>query len=257
MLANLLAFDTSTESMAITLQSPHGVDFWNGAGGAQASAVLLPRVQAMLRAHALQVADLDAIAFGAGPGAFTGLRTACSVAQGLAFGAGRPVLPVDSLLIVAEDVRADRVGDHAANQAANHAANHAADAPLDVGVAMDARMGELYAARYRWHGGRWQTVCAPMLCDPATLADQWRGSMPEVVAGSGVHLLPALDGGRSLALRAHTTDRARALLGLARQQHADGAAVDARQALPLYLRNNVALTTQERADKRRAAEASA
>jgi tRNA threonylcarbamoyladenosine biosynthesis protein TsaB len=249
MLANLLAFDTSTESMAITLQSPHGVDFWNGAGGAQASAVLLPRVQAMLRAHALQVADLDAIAFGAGPGAFTGLRTACSVAQGLAFGAGRPVLPIDSLLIVAEDVRADHVADHAAD--------HAADAPLDVGVAMDARMGELYAARYRWHDGRWQTVCAPMLCGPAMLAGRWRGSMPEVVAGSGVHLLPALDGGRSLALRAHTTDRARALLGLARQQHADGAAVDARQALPLYLRNNVALTTQERADKRRAAEASA
>lgn len=241
MLATLLAFDTSTESMALALQSPRGADGWNGAGGAQASATLLPRVQALLRAHALQVADLDAIAFGAGPGAFTGLRTACSVAQGLAFGAGRSVLAVDSLLIVAEDARLA----------------HGADASLDVGVAMDARMGELYAARYRWHGGRWQTVCAPMLCDPATLAGQWQDSVPEVVAGSGLHLLPAVFGRRTPAFRPHTTDRARALLGLARQQHADGAAVDARQALPIYLRNNVALTTQERADKRRAAEASA
>jgi tRNA threonylcarbamoyladenosine biosynthesis protein TsaB len=241
MLATLLAFDTSTESMALALQSPHGTDGWNGAGGAQASATLLPRVQALLRAHALQVADLDAIAFGAGPGAFTGLRTACSVAQGLAFGAGLPVVPVDSLLIVAEDARLAR----------------STDAPLDVGVVMDARMGELYAARYRWRGGRWHTVCAPTLCDPATLTGRWQGSMPEVVAGSGLHLLPAASGGRAPECHPHTSDRALALLGLARQQHADGAAVDARQALPVYLRNNVALTTQERADKRRAAEASA
>lgn len=241
MAATLLAFDTSTESMALALQSRHGPDGWNGAGGAQASATLLPRVLALLRAHALQVADLDAIAFGAGPGAFTGLRTACSVAQGLAFGAGRPVVPVDSLLIVAEDARLAR----------------GADASLDVGVAMDARMGELYAARYRWRDGRWHTVSAPMLCEPAALADQWCHGAPEVVAGSGLHLLPAAFGGRAPECRPHTTDRARALLGLARQQHADGAAVDARHALPVYLRNNVALTTQERADKRRAAEASA
>ena len=79
--------------------------------------------------------DLDAIAFGAGPGAFTGLRTACSVAQGLAFGATLPVLAVDSLMVVAE------------------AAREAADAgdgsgPFDVHVAMDARMDEIYAAAY-------------------------------------------------------------------------------------------------------------
>jgi tRNA threonylcarbamoyladenosine biosynthesis protein TsaB len=238
MMATLLAFDTSTESMALALQSPSGVSVWNGEGGARASATLLPQVCALLSEHALGVAGLDAIAFGAGPGAFTGLRTACAVAQGLAFGADRPVLPIDSLLIVAEDARSQQ----------------GADTTLEVGVAMDARMGELYAARYRWSGGRWQVVCAPMLCDPDALAGEWRGHMPAIVAGTGLPLLPASVRDAAMATFAQTADRARALLSLAQQRHEDGAAVDAALALPLYLRDKVALTTRERADQRRAFE---
>jgi len=239
MMATLLAFDTSTESMALALQSPRGVSVWNGEGGALASATLLPRVRALLLEHALRVADLDAIAFGMGPGAFTGLRTACSVAQGLAFGTGRPVLPIDSLLIVAEDARSQQ----------------GTDAALDVGVAMDARMGELYAARYRWADGRWQVACAPMLCDPGELASLWGRGVPAVIAGTGVHLLPERLREAATVILAQAANRARALLALAQQRHHDGAAVDAAFALPLYLRDKVALTTQERADRRHAAEA--
>jgi tRNA threonylcarbamoyladenosine biosynthesis protein TsaB len=239
MMATLLAFDTSTDSMAVALQSPRGASVWNGEGGAQASATLLPRVRALLLEHALGVADLDAIAFGMGPGAFTGLRPACSVAQGLAFGSGRPVLPIDSLLIAAEDARSQQ----------------GAEAALDVGVAMDARMGELYAARYRWVDGRWQVACAPLLCDPDVLAGRWGHGVPPVIAGTGVHMLPATLRDAALLTCAQTANRARALLSLAQQRHADGAAVDAALALPLYLRDKVALTTQERADRRHAAEA--
>ena len=150
----LLAFDTSTEALAVALQGPGGQRLWNGEGGAQASALLLPTVQQLLDEAGLQLVDVDAIAFGQGPGAFTGLRTACAVAQGLAFGADKPVLAIDSLLIVAEDARADQ----------------GFPPVLEVAVAMDARMGELYAARYRWAAQGWQVLQAPGLWDPQAWA---------------------------------------------------------------------------------------
>jgi tRNA threonylcarbamoyladenosine biosynthesis protein TsaB len=242
MTACLLAFDTSTEAMAVALQSQRGVTGWNGEGGAQASAGLLPRIRTLMQEHALTFADLDAIAFGRGPGAFTGLRTACAVAQGLAFGAGLPVLPIDSLLIVAEDARAQQRG----------------GAPFEVGVAMDARMGELYAGCYGWQGGAWHVRSAPALCDPALLAKRWAGSVPHVVAGTGAHLAAAAHPGVWSVSTAPVADRALALLRLAQQAWADGAGVDAALALPLYLRDKVALTAQERAiAKQQAAEAAA
>ena len=240
MVAALLAFDTSTESMAVALHAAGAPATWNGLGGAQASADLLPRIGAMLAERGLQARDLDAIAFGVGPGAFTGLRTACSVAQGLALATGRPVVPVDSLLLVAEDERARR----------------GATGIFDVGVAMDARMGELYAARYRHDGTRWQTLSAPALCDPTDLPALWRG-WPDAVCGSGVGML-----GGSPAAPVPTapadlppTDRAAALLRLALALRAEGVALDAADALPIYLRDKVALTTDERAAVKAAAAA--
>ncbi len=122
----LLAFDTATDHMSIALQARGQVWVHEGAGGAQASATLIPAILALLAQAQLRLQDLSAIAFGRGPGAFTGLRTACSVAQGLAFGAGLPVLPIDSLCAVAEDARF---------------CNMDSAAPQETWVAMDARMG--------------------------------------------------------------------------------------------------------------------
>ena len=105
----LLAFDTSTDHISIALTCPvDGVaQVWqhDGAGGALASGSLIPAIEALMAQAGLRYAALDAIAFGQGPGSFTGLRTACAVAQGLAFGAGIPVLPVDTLLMLAEQAR--------------------------------------------------------------------------------------------------------------------------------------------------------
>lgn len=228
----LLAFDTSTEALAVALQWAGGRLAWNGEGGAQASVALLPTVQRLLDEAGITLGDLDAIAFGQGPGAFTGLRTACSVAQGLAFGADKPVLPLDSLLIVAEDERASR------------------DFPpvLDVAVAMDARMGELYAARYRWDGQAWQALQPPGLWDPqawlAACTNEAGAPQQDLVwTGSGLSLLtdvPAQAGSLTCA------NRAEALLRLADQAWHQGRAVPAEQALPVYLRDKVALTTAER-----------
>jgi tRNA threonylcarbamoyladenosine biosynthesis protein TsaB len=235
--AHLLAFDTSTEALAIGLAGPAGDRVFNGAGGAQASATLLPQIQDLLARQGLALADLAAIGYGCGPGAFTGLRTACSVAQGLALGAGRPVLAIDSLMIVAEDARAQA----------------GPDAAGDVGVAMDARMGELYAARYRRTGTGWAVTMPPRLCDPVALVEAWRADPPALLAGSGVALLtPWLPWARVVA---ETRDRAAALLRLTQAGHAAGAGIDAGSALPVYLRDKVAQTSAERAE--RAAQAAA
>ena len=129
---NLLALDTSTDQLSVALQRTDGQRFAHtGAGGAQASASLIPAVQALLAQAGLSLSDLSAIAFGRGPGSFTGLRTACAVAQGLAWGAGVPVLPIDTLLAVAEAARSA------------HGATH-------VLALLDARMNEVYAAEYAW-----------------------------------------------------------------------------------------------------------
>ena len=236
--ASIIAFDTSTERLAASLQSPAGAFARHTAGGAQASAALLPLLQALLAEGAIVWADLDFIAFGRGPGAFTGLRTSCAVAQGLGLALGKPVLAIDSLLIVAEDARC---------QAA------AGELSFDVGVAMDARMNEAYAAAYRWHGGAWQVLQAPRLCSLPALGEAWSALGLQAVAGSALSAfgdrlpLPAA------RLLPHEQDRAGAVLRLALQAAAAGEGVDAANALPLYLRDKVAQTTQEREAARSAA----
>ena len=244
MMAKLLAFDTSTELLAIAVGTPAGRWVHHGAGGAQASASLLPQVALLCQCAGLALQALDAIAFGRGPGAFTGLRTSCAVAQGLALGLGCPVLPIDSLLIVAEDARAQTgLGE---------------DVDVDVGVAMDARMGEVYAARWRWQRGQWHAQDASMLCTPEALVAAWADQPPAWLAGSAWGPL-----GARLALPAgprllpQEKDRAAALLRLAVSAHARGEGLDAALALPLYLRDKVALTTAERDAVRAATTATA
>ncbi|MBP9064106.1 MAG: tRNA (adenosine(37)-N6)-threonylcarbamoyltransferase complex dimerization subunit type 1 TsaB [Aquabacterium sp.] len=101
----LLALDTATDRVHAALAVGEAVRPLDLPGGAQASTQLLPALQGLLRDAGLVWTDLDAIAFGSGPGAFTGLRTACSVTQGLALGADCPVIVLDTLMAVAEDAR--------------------------------------------------------------------------------------------------------------------------------------------------------
>jgi tRNA threonylcarbamoyladenosine biosynthesis protein TsaB len=226
--APLIAFDTSTEALAVAVQSDRGALTHDGAGAAAASHELIPKVEALLARAGLRFGDVRAIAFGRGPGAFTGLRTSCAVAQGLAFGAGLPVLPIDSLLVVAEAVRADA-------------------AEADVDVAMDARMGEVYAAAYRWDGRRWSVRRAPALFTLDALHAAWQVQPPQVVAGTAVEAFgDRLRAGAARRLP-NPTGRAAALLRLAQHAWRDGAVVDPADALPLYLRDKVALTVAERA----------
>ena len=242
----LLAFDTSTERMSVAVTSPEGVFLRESDGGAQASTALIPDLMALLAEAGTSLQALDAIAYGCGPGAFTGLRTACSVAQGLGLGAIKPVLPVDSLLLVAESVRS--------------AAGEAGAAT--VWVAQDARMDEVYAAAYQWQGqrvGYWHKRVAPALYSIAGLHARWAqetaaaeqgGRVPPrlAVTGSALQALgERLNPGGMLSLDASAPGaRVAALARLAQGLWEDGALLDASYALPVYLRNKVAQTSVER-----------
>jgi tRNA threonylcarbamoyladenosine biosynthesis protein TsaB len=232
---NLLAFDTSTDTMSIAVQGgAMGAAMryqHTAAGGAQTSTHLIPEIQRLMTLARLRFEDLDAIVFGAGPGSFTGLRTACSVAQGLALGAALPVLPVDTLLAVAEEARW-QCGDAQT---------------FAVTALLDARMDELYTAGYVFASGAWNQCSSDRLIKPENL--DWNGT--DVLAGN------VFEGyGVRLPQRAAQTvalPTATALLRLAPALLASGAGVSADHALPTYIRDKVAQTTLERsASKTRA-----
>jgi tRNA threonylcarbamoyladenosine biosynthesis protein TsaB len=236
----LLSIDSSTERMSIALSRGADGFVFEGEGGAQASARLLPEVLALLLRAGCTLQQVDAIGFGCGPGAFTGLRSACSVAQGLALGAGKPVLALDSLRLVAQDAL-DELGDAAA----------------DCWVAMDARMDEVYAARYRLEGGRWRVAHAPMLCRPDELHACWAEAPPAFVAGSALSAFGERLHTGAARLRPATRSRAASRARRAEAAWREGAAVDAALALPVYLRDKVAQTTAERDAARASGQAAA
>jgi tRNA threonylcarbamoyladenosine biosynthesis protein TsaB len=222
--SKFLAFDTSTEALSVAVRCGDRVFSRNGAGGAQASSSLIPLIQDLLAEAGLAMAELDAIAFGRGPGSFTGLRTACSVAQGLGFGAGVPLLPIDTLHAVAEEAR------------------HRFGATRVVAL-LDARMDQLYAAHYDFGQPAQATEpdTEPRLMSP----EQVQVPPGWVLAGNVFSAygdrLPAA------ATRHEALPGAEAMLRLVPELLAAGRAVAPAQAWPLYVRDKVAQTTQERA----------
>ena len=237
-----LTFDTSTDRLSIAVTD--GVRVWqhSGAGGAQASSTLIPAILALLAEAGLQLGELDAIAFGRGPGSFTGLRTACAVAQGLAFGArngaGMPVLPIDTLMAVAEEARFQQAP--FANQDQR---------PLRVTALLDARMDEMYVQSYEFNSGLWKKNGGCELIRPENLADYLlREPGPQLLAGNVFEVYAQrLAAAPSGMTHIHALPTATALLRLAPALAAAGHCVDASLALPLYVRDKVASTTDERA----------
>ena len=237
MTPKLLAFDTSTETLSVAVQHGDAVFSHSGPGGAQASATLIPAILALLGEAGLALAGLDAIVFGRGPGSFTGLRTACSVAQGLAFGANVPVLPLDTLLAVAEDARIRQL-----------APGQATGQPWLVTAALDARMDEMYVADYSFDSNQWRLDADVQLIRPENLSLRPCAVLAGNVFAAYGTRLPA---GAHRRLDALPT--AAALLRLAPAALAAGQALPAAQALPLYIRDKVAKTVAERAAEKLAA----
>lgn len=229
----ILSIETSTEVASAALLTDDGIISRELSGVQTHSQGILPMVQELLKQGGITLNQCDAIGFGCGPGAFTGVRTACGIVQGLAFGADLPVVPVVSLLAMAEGARM-----RALEQGRS-----------ELVCVLDARMEEVYWARYRYSGGDWTVVSEPALGAFAPLADGVDFSDVALVYGNGLKLdgLPA--GVTTLPCMPHAKQVAR----LALAGYRAGMAVPAEQAQPLYLRNKIALTTEERMLARQAA----
>ena len=225
---NLLAVETSTELCSVALLRGPELFVEEELAGNRHSEVLVPMLRRVLARARLVPAQMDAFGFGQGPGSFTGIRIACGIVQGLAFAAERPVVPVPSLLALAEQTNDARVV-----------------------AALDARMGEAYLAAYARNGADWDEVIAPRLVDPA-------GGVPPLpgrqwaATGSGFDRHEWLREGyrRPVEMRYEgDLPRAGAVARIAARRFLRGGAVAAERAAPLYLRDKVAMTTDERKAK--------
>ncbi|MGO4381944.1 tRNA (adenosine(37)-N6)-threonylcarbamoyltransferase complex dimerization subunit type 1 TsaB [Pseudoduganella sp. RAF53_2] len=248
----ILAIETSSEMASCALLRGGEVIFRESSGVRTHSQSVLPMVQELLDEAGIALRDCDAIAYGAGPGSFTGVRTACGISQGLGFGAELPLVPVVTLDAMALACR----------QA------HGADAVLAV---LDARMNEVYWAQYRFDGDAPVATLEPALSAPQDVvpapgalaaapvaastgaaASAPSGSAASALAacGNGFSAYPDAFAGKPFAAGAYANIMPHAvqIAQLGARLFEAGHAVPAAQAQPLYLRNKVAYTKEERAE---------
>jgi len=222
----ILAFDTSGTWCSVALLDDAAIVEREEAVGNAHSERLLPMINAVLHDAGAALHTVDVIAFGAGPGSFTGVRIAASVAQGLALGLDRRAIGVCTLEAVAEEA-------------------HFQHGSERVVACTDARMQEIYVAGYEREVGNWREVIPPVVLKPAALepppGEGWIG------CGNGFTAYPEL--GSQLGLttvmpQTHATGRA--IAAIARTRTSTSETDDPALALPLYVRHRVALTTAER-----------
>jgi tRNA threonylcarbamoyladenosine biosynthesis protein TsaB len=212
------AIETSTEWCSVAVWRDGELAAIEQRAGQRHAELALPMLERLLAQAHLAMADLQAVAFGAGPGAFTGLRIACGIAQGLAYARNLRVLGISTLEALAEECGTPRVV-----------------------ACLDARMGEVYYSALERRDGRWHesvaVQCVPLDAAPRPPGSGWVG------CGSGfaARALPWLD-----TVYPEVHPGAAAVARLAAPRLAAGEGVDAALAAPRYLRDKVALTTEER-----------
>ena len=221
----ILALDTSTEYCSAALLAGDAVYERGALAGQKHSQLVLAMVDAVLREAGVALADLDGIAYGEGPGSFTGLRIGCGVVQGLAFGANLRVVGVGTLLAMAEGSGASRAV-----------------------CCLDARMNEIYHAAYEKRDGAWHALHEPTVC-AAAAAPPVPGA-GWLACGSGFRAyadaLHARYGDQLAATEPDVYPRAADVARLAAPRFACGDATPPELAAPLYVRNKVALRIDER-----------
>ncbi len=249
----ILAVETSTPvcDVALIVNSDDGIKVFNESYSASTEHAehLFPMVNRLLDQANIKRNHLNAVAFGQGPGGFTGLRVACGVAQGVAYGLGLPVIPVSSLLTVAWQAHGELQNSAHINGNAVHV------------VLQDARMSEVYLAVYsaRQHGKNqeWYTLQEPVLVASEQVADwvkhtmsQWLVSPdnPLWVSGNAIkaYNLEAELKNSSIQIAGVWHPTAVALANIALTDWQNGKTISPEQAMPLYVRDKVAFTISER-----------
>ncbi len=227
----ILAIDTSTEFLSLALWLDGHVLLRDIHAGQTHSQQILPTLRALLDEAKIELSALNGIAFGAGPGSFTGLRIACGVSQGLAFGANLPVVAVSTLQALAQQSGAEKAI-----------------------ACLDARMGEIYHAAYEKQNGEWLEVSVPALFKPEEApkltGNNWVGvgtgwlvypDVLQTVYGEHLREMPAPD---------HSSHpNATSIAELALPTFEAGLARPAYEAAPIYIRNKVALKMSERVNR--------
>ena len=226
---NLLAIDTSTDFCSVAASRDRELFHRHEPAAQRQAEMVLGMLDAVLAQAQLEFTHIDGIAFGAGPGSFTGLRIAAGVAQGLALARGVGVVGVGTLLALAESVAEESEDDR-------------------IICCLDAHMGEVYHAAYRKVGDGWEEVFAPNLYNPGAVPVMPGGAWIGCGSGFAVHgdRLAARLAGCVSGVRPEAVPTARAVLRLAMPRFAAGEAADAAAAVPIYLRDRVAFRTGER-----------
>jgi len=224
----ILALDTSTEYLSLALMLDGKVLSEDIHAGQTHSQLILPLIGEMLKEAGVQLRELDGIAFGAGPGSFTGLRIGCGVAQGLAFGANLPVAGISTLLALAHGGGSDKVI-----------------------ACLDARMGEVYHAAYVKSDDAWQEVSTPGLYKPGEVpslaGEGWVGvGNGWAVYGEQLSTFYGSNVTQVFAQYPEAFPNAVSIAYLSEPIFKAGLGVPAAQAAPIYIRNKVALTMRER-----------
>lgn len=225
----LVAVETATEWCSVALWRDGEVRSLERRAGNRQGEFVLPMLESLLKSARLGMRDVEGIAYGAGPGAFTGLRIACGVAQGLAFARNLPVVGVSTLEATAEESGAERAI-----------------------VALDARMHEVYYAAFEKRAGAWMPKL-PECCvapDAVEIPDGngWLG------CGSGFSVyrdrIEPRVAAACLRIAPEVRPSAVSVIRLAAPRFEAGQGVDASQAVPNYIRDKVAFTTFERTGDR-------
>ncbi|MGH8679931.1 MAG: tRNA (adenosine(37)-N6)-threonylcarbamoyltransferase complex dimerization subunit type 1 TsaB [Burkholderiales bacterium] len=220
---NVLGIETATEWLSLAVSVDGAMHERSLRAGHRHAELVLPEIDGLLARAGIGVGDLHGIAFGAGPGSFTGLRIACGVAQGIAVARRLPVLGVGTLAAIAASTGAPRVV-----------------------ACLDARMHEVYHAAYEQDGRH--EVIPPGLHRPGEVplpeGDGWVGCGGGFIAHRAP--LAARYGARLTAVLPEVFPSAAAVVRLAAPRFAAGEGSEPAAAAPLYLRDRVALKTRER-----------
>jgi tRNA threonylcarbamoyladenosine biosynthesis protein TsaB len=213
------AFETSTEWCSVAVWLDGEIAGVEERAGNRHGELVLPMLDRLLAAAGVSIAQLDAAAFGAGPGSFTGLRIACGVTQGLAFARGLPVIGVSTLEALAEESGEARVV-----------------------ACLDARMHEVYYSAIERTGSRWLEKIPAQCVPPAEVrvpsGEGWVGCGNGFAAYGSMGLSKVIPDIHPSAI---------AVARLAAPRFAAGEGVDASLAVPVYVRDKVAFTIEERA----------